>query len=182
MTDETGAGSFEAAVLPHLDAAHNLARWLMRSPDTAQDVVQEAVMRALAAFPRFRGVNPRAWLLTIVRNAAYTSMKLNRGLRLVPLQELTEKDGDDNIMDELQDPADDPERSLMRDRDRQTVAGLLDRLPVELREAVILRELDELSYKEIAQITDTPIGTVMSRLWRARQLLAASAQMELKKA
>jgi RNA polymerase sigma factor (sigma-70 family) len=182
MTGETGEEPFEAAVLPHLDAAHNLARWLMRNPDTAQDVVQEAVLRALTYFPRFRGVNPRAWLMQIVRNAAYASMKLNRGLRLVPIRDLDATDDEGTVATELQDSADDPERALIRERDRQTVGGMLERLPVELREVVILRELEELSYKEIAQITDSPIGTVMSRLWRARQLLVASAQTELKKA
>jgi RNA polymerase sigma factor (sigma-70 family) len=174
--------SFEAAVLPHLDAAFNLARWLMRDPDTAQDVVQEAVMRALTYFPNFRGINPRAWLLQIVRNAAYASMKLNRGLRLVPIEELANAENEGTVVAELHDPAGDPERILIKERDRQTVGRMVERLRVELREAVILRELEELSYKEIAQITDTPIGTVMSRLWRARQLLAASAHSELKQA
>ena len=101
--------SFEAAVLPHLDAAFNLARWLMRDPDTAQDVVQEAVMRALTYFPNFRGINPRAWLLQIVRNAAYASMKLNRGLRLVPIEELANAENEGTVVAELHDPAGDPD-------------------------------------------------------------------------
>jgi RNA polymerase sigma-70 factor (ECF subfamily) len=175
----TGRESFEGIVLPHLDAAHNLARWLMRGSDAAEDVVQEAVMRALTYFPRFRGVNPRAWLLQIVRNAAYTALKLNRGHRFVPLGELEGDEGERVIPAALHDPADSPERALIRERDREGVSKLLDRLPVELREALVLREIEDLSYKEIAEITDTPIGTVMSRLWRARQMMAASVHSEL---
>ena len=167
--------SFEGVVLPHLDAAHSLARWLMRNPESAEDVVQEAVMRALTYFPRFRGVNPRAWLLQIVRNAAYTALKGSRGHLHVPLSDLEGEEGERVLPTALHDPADSPERALIRERDRKGIGALLEKLPVELREALVLREIEELSYKEIADITDTPIGTVMSRLWRARQLLAASA-------
>lgn len=166
--------SFETAILPHLDAAYNLARWLMRgSPDgrmgAAEDVVQDAMARALTHFGQFRGQNPRAWILQIVRNCAYSALRGGHG-KFVPLAEM-EDDG--MLPAALHDPGDTPEQALVRARQRLTVEQMLDKLPTELREALVLREMEELSYKEIAQVTDMPIGTVMSRLWRARQMMAA---------
>jgi RNA polymerase sigma-70 factor (ECF subfamily) len=169
--------SFEAVVLPQLDAAHNLARWLMRDAVAAEDVLQEAMMRALTYFPSFRGVNPRAWLLQIVRNTAYDTLKLDGGARFVPLA--GGADDDDAIGVDLPSGEDDPETSLIKARDRCRVRELIAGLPVELRETLVLRELEEMSYKEIAEVTQTPIGTVMSRLWRARRwLLRAAAEEE----
>ena len=165
--------SFEATVLPHLDAAHNLARWLMRDATAAEDVLQEALLRSLTYFPSFRGVNPRAWLLQIVRNAAYDSHNLNRGVQFVPLGDAGE-DGEGEAI-ELPAETDDPETSLIKARDRCRVRSLVAELPVELRETLVLRELEELSYKEISEVTQTPIGTVMSRLWRARRRLMEAA-------
>jgi RNA polymerase sigma factor (sigma-70 family) len=165
--------SFETTVLPHLDAAHNLARWLMRDRAAAEDVLQEALLRSLTYFPSFRGVNPRAWLLQIVRNTAYDSINLNRGAQLVPLAGSPEEIAAGGI--DLPAEADDPEESLIKARDRCWVRSLVAELPVELRETLILRELEELSYKEIAEVTGTPIGTVMSRLWRARRRLVEAA-------
>jgi RNA polymerase sigma-70 factor (ECF subfamily) len=164
--------SFEAVMLPHLDAAHNLARWLTRDAEAAEDIVQEAVVRALTYFPSFRGTNPRGWLLQIVRNTAYNSMKLNRGIHMVPI---TTGEDDEGALPELRSGDDDPETSLVRARDRGQARQLIGALPVELRETLVLRELEELSYKEIAEVTRTPIGTVMSRLWRARRLLVQAA-------
>jgi RNA polymerase sigma factor (sigma-70 family) len=165
--------SFEAVVLPHLEAAHNLARWLMRDGGAAEDVLQDAMVRALTYFASFKGVNPRGWLLQIVRNAAYASMNLNRGIQLVPIA-TSEEDSAGAIAD-LPSEDDDPETSLIKSRDRRHVRQLIAALPVELRETLVLRELEELSYKEIAEVTQTPIGTVMSRLWRARQTLVRTA-------
>ncbi len=167
-------GKFEAAVLPHLDAAHNLARWLMRDSAAAEDVLQEAIVRALTYFPGFRGVNPRAWLLQIVRNTAYGILKPNRGPTLVPIA--AEPEPGAIAEDELVSPEADPEMALICSRDRRRAYELIAALPLELREALVLRELEELPYKEIAEITHTPIGTVMSRLWRARRLLIDAAR------
>ena len=155
-------------MLPHLDAAYNLARWLMRDREAAEDVLQEAMVRALTYFASFKGVNPRAWLLQIVRRTAYGSMSLNRGMETVPIE------------DDDRTPAagDDPEAALLRSRECRQVRRMIAALPVELRETLVLREFEELSYKEIAEATQTPIGTVMSRLWRARQLLAQAAAAE----
>ena len=170
MPGASGEDSFEAVVLPHLDAAYNLARWLMREPAAAEDVVQEAALRALTYFASFKGVNPRAWLLQIVRNTAYASQRLDRGVQLVPIGEPGEAGAVAEA--DLVSAADDPEASLIRARGERQVRALIAALPVELREPLVLRELEELSYKEIAEITRTPIGTVMSRLFRARRLLA----------
>ncbi|MBV8775854.1 MAG: sigma-70 family RNA polymerase sigma factor [Alphaproteobacteria bacterium] len=165
--------SFELVVLPHLDAAYNLARWLMRDSEAAEDVLQEAMVRALTYFASFKGVNPRAWLLQIVRNTAYSSHALNRGVETVPLAGEHEEGGID-----LADHGDNPEAALLRTREQCRVRTLVAALPVELRETLVLREFEECSYKEIADATQTPIGTVMSRLWRARQLLARAAAAE----
>ncbi len=166
---------FQTEVLVHLDAAHNLARWLLRDPVEAEDVVQEAVLRAFSYFPSFRGANARAWLLQIVRNAAYAALKKKRGAQMVNLRDESD---DDNGGVEIADPGDDPETQLIRGEAQRQVDTLLNQLPVDLRECVILRELEELSYKEIAEIIEAPIGTVMSRLWRARRLLSKAAQNE----
>jgi RNA polymerase sigma-70 factor (ECF subfamily) len=158
---------FEAVVLPHLDAAHNLARWLMRDSAAAEDVLQEAMLRALTYFASFRGTNPRGWLLQIVRNTAYTSLR--------PEPESVPADA---VEDELVSAEDDPESALIHTESRRRADRLIAALPVELRETLVLRELEELSYKEIAEITRAPIGTVMSRLWRARRLIVAAAARE----
>jgi RNA polymerase sigma factor (sigma-70 family) len=169
--------SFEAAILPQLDAAHNLARWLMRDAAAAEDVLQEAMLRALTYFPSFRGGNPRAWLLQIVRNTAYDALKLDRAAQFVPLAGSSEDDETAEV--DLPSGEDDPETTLIKSRDLRRLQELISGLPIELRETLVLRELEELSYKDIAAVTQVPIGTVMSRLWRARRaLLQAAANQE----
>ena len=155
--------TFEEAVMPHLDAAYNLARWLTRNEHDAQDMVQEAYLRALRFFGGFHGTDARAWLLTIVRNTCYTWLKRSRSQELSGDFEevvLTKESGELN-----------PEASHVLKVQAQLINEAIEKLPIEFREVVILRELEELSYKEIASITGIPIGTVMSRLSRARKRL-----------
>ncbi|MHB8815304.1 MAG: sigma-70 family RNA polymerase sigma factor [Steroidobacteraceae bacterium] len=162
---------FAAVALPHLDAAFNLARWLTGSRTDAEDVVQEAMVRALTYFPSYRGGSSRAWILQIVRTTAYGALKARRGARGVEHTSIDES----GEIESIPDRAPDPEKALMLSDDLSRVDTLIGRLPTELRETLVLRELEELSYREIAQITAAPIGTVMSRLWRARRLLAQTS-------
>jgi RNA polymerase sigma-70 factor, ECF subfamily len=154
---------FEAVVLPHLDAAYTLARYLTRNAHDAEDVVQEACLRALKYFDGFRGdegTSARAWLLTIVRNTAFSS-----GRRQSPdaaALEFDERQHSGAVADEH------PEAALLRGDAKQTLARALDRLAPEFREVIVLRELEGLSYKEISDVVGVPVGTVMSRLSRAR--------------
>jgi RNA polymerase sigma-70 factor (ECF subfamily) len=157
------AMNFEEAVMPHLDAAYNLARWLMRNEDDAQDMVQEAYLRALRFFGGFHGTDARAWLLTIVRNTCYTWLKRNRSMEL-------SGDFEEAVLTVESDEPD-PEASHVLKVRAQLVNEAIEKLPIEFREVLFLRELEELSYKEIAEITGIPIGTVMSRLSRARKRL-----------
>lgn len=161
-----GAVTFEQAILPHLDAAYNLARWLMREPAAAEDVVQDAVVRALQYFASFRGGDGRAWLLQIVRNTAYAALKSRPAGRDVPLG-----DDEDGAGLDIPDPGPGPEAALAQRQDLARLDAALAALPVALRECLVLCELEQLSYKDIARITQVPIGTVMSRLWRARKML-----------
>jgi RNA polymerase sigma-70 factor (ECF subfamily) len=158
--------SFERVVLPHLDSAHNVARWLVRDASLAEDVVQDAMLRALRYFKGFRGGDARPWLLQIVRNVAYNA--------LAKRTQQAETSFDDEAPDavlEIHDPADNPEVALTKLQDLRRLDRALAALTPELRECIVLKELEGLAYKEIAQVTGVPIGTVMSRLWRARQAL-----------
>ena len=152
---------FESTVLVHLDAAYNLARWLIGNDHDAQDVVQDACVRALRAFDQYRGGDARAWLLAIVRNTAFTWIKSRKNV-----QEL------DDEVHEAVDEQIDPQAILMRATDAQRVRQAIEQLPPELRSVIVLREMEELSYKEIAGALEVPIGTVMSRLSRGRERLA----------
>jgi RNA polymerase sigma-70 factor, ECF subfamily len=158
---------FEAQALPHLDAAINLARWLTRSHADADDVVQDAMMRAWRAFDGFRGGDIRPWLLTIVRNCWRTSMseRKRRGHVALP-EENTQQPGD-----ELTYAGPSPESAAMQSDAGRKLDAVIATLPDEFREVLILREMEDLSYREIATITDVPLGTVMSRLNRARAML-----------
>ena len=159
MWGRTVSGEFERTMLPHMDAAYNLARWLVRDATLAQDVTQDAMLRALRFFPEWRGGSARAWLMRIVRNVAYDTLR-DRG-----------HDESEEVMAELADPAPGPERQAMARIEIENVATALEALPAALRECLVLREIEGLSYKEIAEVSGVPIGTVMSRLWRARQAL-----------
>jgi RNA polymerase sigma-70 factor (ECF subfamily) len=156
---------FERTVLPHLRAAYNLARWLTRSAPDAEDVVQEAYLRAMRFFGGFRGGDGegKAWILTIVRHTAY-SIRPRSGAAAptVAIDEHTP---------EVEDEAPGPEDLLLQRADRETVRASMEALPVEFREAIVLREIEGLSYKEMAEVTQLPMGTVMSRLNRARARL-----------
>jgi RNA polymerase sigma factor (sigma-70 family) len=154
---------FEQAVLPHLDAAYNLARWLTHDDQDAQDVAQEAYLRAFKFFDGFHGGDSRAWLLTIVRNTCYTWLQQNRANEQTASL-------DEEVHSDMCD-GEDAESIVLESIDRETLREALEALPVEFREALILRELEGMSYKEIAQIAGIPLGTVMSRLARARKQL-----------
>ena len=160
MFEDDQLGDFEQAVLPHLDAAYNLARWLLRNDQDAQDVAQEAYLRAFRFFPGFRGGNARAWLLKIVRNTCYTWLHANR-----PLQDAAEFD--ENLF-RPDSCAPNPEEAMLQNDSSTLVRKALEKLPPNYREVLILRELEGMSYKEISDITGMPAGTVMSSLSRAR--------------
>jgi len=164
--------SFEQTVLPHLDAAYNLARWLAGNDHDAQDVAQEACLRALRFFGSFRGDNARAWLLAIVRNTFYTWLRKNR-----PPENVVELSDEVLAVEDLSVNA---EILNSRLTDTETIRRAIEELPVEFREIVILREMEGFSYKEIADLADVPIGTVMSRLTRARRQLQKRLAGEFK--
>jgi len=155
--------NFEENALPHLGAAYNLARWLTRNHTDAEDVVQEAYLRALRHFNSFRGGDCRPWLLAIVRNTCYTWLQLNRA------PELQVAFDEDLYVPEESDLS--PENLLLRGSDGELLREALEKLSPEFREIIVLRELEELSYKQIAEVADIPLGTVMSRLARARKRL-----------
>jgi RNA polymerase sigma-70 factor (ECF subfamily) len=154
---------FEQVVLPHLAAAYNLARWITGNDHDAEDVVQESYLRALRFFGGFRGENSRPWLLTIVRNTCFTWLRQNR------FSELS-TELDEEIHASETEPGN-PESMLLAAAQSEMVRKAIEELPPEFREVIILREMEDLSYKEIAAIASIPVGTVMSRLARARSRL-----------
>ncbi len=153
---------FEQVSLPHLDAAFNLARWLTRDEHAAEDVVQEAFCRAARFFSGFRGGDGRTWLLAVVRRVAYDWLAKQRVRQAVSFDEEVHGRGDDSLC---------PEHLVARKADQRLLRQALEELPPEYREVTVLRELDGLSYQEIAAVTEVPVGTVMSRLYRARKQL-----------
>lgn len=163
MPDQQQMARFERLVMPHLDAAHNLARWLTRDEHDAADVVQEAYLRAYQYFGRFHGEGGRVWLLKIVRNTCYTWLKQNRPGDTVQLAE--------ENMHAVACSTSTPDAQAASLERRQLLRQAISELPEEYREALMLRELEGMSYKEIATIADVPLGTVMSRLSRAREKL-----------
>jgi RNA polymerase sigma-70 factor (ECF subfamily) len=169
LSSQETSSKFESAVLEQLDAAHNLARWLMRNEQDAQDVVQEACMKALRSFDGFRGGDFRAWFLTIVRNVSFSAMRRNRGSSAHGTRQSLEV-GEEIAAD---GQVYDPQLIAARAGDAELVRRAIDALPEALREVVVLREMEQLSYKEIGKIAGVPIGTVMSRLARGRMQLQA---------
>ncbi len=166
MKGQTDLARFEQMILPHMDAAYNLARWLTGNEQDAEDVVQEAYLRAFKFFDSFQGENSRTWVLTIVRNTCYTWLHQNRSAA-------QDEEFDEDIHTESCN-SHSLERALLENIDREMLEQALNELPVAYREAMILRELEGLSYKEIALISRVPLGTVMSRLARARARLQES--------
>jgi RNA polymerase sigma-70 factor (ECF subfamily) len=158
---------FEQAVLPHLDAAHNLARWLTRNEQDAQDVTQEAFLRAFRFFEGYQGGNMRAWLLIIVRNTCYSWLHRNR-----PPE--SDVEFDEAIHSSELSGGADPEVQVLASADKETVHRALEELPDIFREVLVLREMEGMSYKEIADVASVSLGTVMSRLARARTRLRQS--------
>lgn len=175
LDDETKARQFRELALPYLDDAYNFARWLTRNSQDADDVVQDAYMRAFRFFDGFRGANPRAWILTIVRNSYHAWLRKAQSQAAVGLTAASTGDvGEDQDLSEqeLPDPGqDDAETLLIRKTEGDALHSLIAALPGAFRETLVLREMEELSYQQIAEITGAPIGTVMSRLARARGLL-----------
>jgi RNA polymerase sigma-70 factor (ECF subfamily) len=178
----TRLARFEKSVLPHLDAAFNLARWLTRNDHDAEDVVQEAYLRAFRFFDGMQGDDARPWLLAIVRNATYSWLEKNRPAEIVPLDDAGLVDSDAETAGHAAPAESNPEVILLQSANRKLVNQALEEIPAGYREVVVLRELEDLSYKEIAAIAGIPIGTVMSRLARGRELLRRVIETRMRKA
>jgi RNA polymerase sigma-70 factor (ECF subfamily) len=178
----TRLARFEKSVLPHLDAAYNLARWLTRNEHDAEDVVQEAFLRAFRFFEGMRGADARPWLLAIVRNAGYSWLEKNRPGEVVALDDAALLSADVETAGHSSPEETNPEVILLQSANRKLVNQALEELPVGYREVLVMRELEDLSYKEIAAVAGIPIGTVMSRLARGRELLRRSIEIRLRKA
>ena len=174
MDHESKVKRFERLIMPHLDTAHDLARWLTRNDSDAEDVVQTACLRAFRYLDKFDGANPSAWLLAIVRNTYITWMKQNHPREEVPDAGTAREPSashSGSLLGDGGDLAKDPETHLVEDRERARLNELVAKLPPLFREVIVLREIADMSYREIADIIGIPIGTVMSRLSRARRLL-----------
>jgi RNA polymerase sigma-70 factor, ECF subfamily len=167
MESRERVAQFELVVTPHLTRAYNLARLLVGNAADAEDLVQEASLRAFRALDHFHGGNAKTWLLVIVRNVCYTFLGRNRSAESVEFEEEQHSDAV---------AAATPERDILRSADAAAVRRAIEELPAEFREALVLREMEEMSYRQIAEITGTPVGTVMSRLSRARQQLRERLQ------
>ncbi len=174
LRDANRRARFEAALLPHLDTAHNLARWLLGNPQDAEDAVQDSYLRALTYFESFHGEDGRAWLLAIVRHTCYAWLRKNR-----PNNALVETAAG---LEWAPDGSPDPEAQHLRNLDEERLHRAIETLPAEFREVLVLREMEGMSYQQIARVIDAPIGTVMSRLARARrrlqEMLAGTAKKE----
>jgi RNA polymerase sigma-70 factor (ECF subfamily) len=163
---------FEAQALPHLDAAYNLARWLARPPLDADDIVQDAMLRAFRAFDSVRGDDVKPWLMSIVRNCFLTAVQSSKAKLNVPIPEIA---ADDRAL-VAEHP--DPEAAAIQAERSRHLNSVIATLPQDFREVLVLREMEDMSYREIAQITGSPVGTVMSRLARARAMLKEKCQLD----
>jgi len=170
-----GAGhvhEFQQVILPHLSGAYNLARYLTRDAVLSEDVVQDSILRAFRAFDQFRGGSPRAWLFAIVRNCCRTAQAGKGGAVALVIHESSLSEGAAAQFSEHPDPSPTPEEEVQRKDTVGRVREAIEAIPEPFREAVVLRDLEELSYAEIAEVTAVPVGTVMSRLARGRSMLA----------
>ena len=170
-----GAGhvaQFQSLILPHLDGAYNLARYLTRDAVLAEDIVQDSMVRAFRAFGQFRGSSPRAWLFAIVRNCSRTAQSSAAGRVALVIHESGLSDETAARLGDQPDPGPTPEEEVLRRADVDRVRSAIEAIPEPFREAIVLRELEDLSYAEIGEVTGVPIGTVMSRLARGRAMLA----------
>ncbi|MFL6721951.1 MAG: sigma-70 family RNA polymerase sigma factor, partial [Sphingomonas sp.] len=165
------AGGFNQLVLPHLDGAYNLACYLTRDPVLSQDIVQDAFVRAFRAFAQFRGNSARAWLFAIVRNCCRTAQSRQTGMLGLVIHEASLGEEAAAMLNEHPDPSPTPEEEVIRKTEVHRMRAAIEAMPEPFREAVVLRNLEDLSYAEIAEVTGVPVGTVMSRLARGRSLL-----------
>ena len=170
---------FESMVMPHLDAAYNLARWLTRNDHDAEDVVQEAVMRAMRYFDAMKGAEARPWLLKIVRNTCFTWLEKNRPAELIAVEDLDALPAEPEATGGA--PLN-PEVILLQSANRKLVNQALEELPVIYREVLVMREIEDMSYKEIATVAGVPLGTVMSRLARGRDILRRAIERRMRRA
>jgi RNA polymerase sigma-70 factor (ECF subfamily) len=177
VTDDDTLARFERLALPHLDAAYNLARWLTRDDHDAQDVVQEACLRAMRYFGSFRGEQARPWLLQTVRHTCWSWLKENRPAELVGFDD--DDDGDAGRQG-IAPSGDEPHTAALRRADRLQLNQAIAALPIPLREVLVLHDIEDMPYKDIARIVDIPIGTVMSRLSRAREAMRRALTAEMR--
>jgi len=163
---------FRRVILPHLSGAYNLARYLTRDPVLSEDIVQDAFVRALRGFGQFRGGSPRAWLFAIVRNCCRTAQAGAAGTLALVVHESSLNEDDALRLERQSEPGPSPEDEVIRKTEAERLRKAIEEMPEPFREAIVLRELEDLSYAEIAEVTGVPIGTVMSRLSRGRSILA----------
>jgi RNA polymerase sigma-70 factor, ECF subfamily len=173
LVEQSRLRRFDEIAVPHLDAAYNLARWLTHNEHDAEDVVQEAYLRAFKFFDGYRGGDARAWILKIVRHTCFTWLARNRPSELVPA---SEDGGEEDRAAAAIAPRADPETLLLQRLDSELLNRLIEKLPTPYREILVLREIEDLSYREIADVLALPVGTVMSRLARAREKLQRAAR------
>jgi RNA polymerase sigma-70 factor (ECF subfamily) len=170
MSANDNGSKFHTAIMPHLSDALALARWLTKNRADAEDIVQEACLRAFRSLDRLNGGNPRAWLLTIVRNTAFTWLEKNRTVEIIPIENAAVL----SFLDRSADTGPTPEAELIAKADATELEAAIAALPVEFRETLVLRDIHGLDYREIARVVGVPVGTVMSRLARARRQLIAA--------